>query len=147
MNIIQQIEKDYIEALKNKETERVGTFRLLKSALSNAKIAKGKELEEADEIQVLNKEIKSRMDSVDQYKAGNRPELVEQEEAEIKIIQKYLPEQMSDEELEKTITEIIAESGAIGMKDMGKVMGLVIAKTKGMADNSKISQLVRENLS
>ncbi len=146
MTILETIEKDYIEAMKEKNAEKVSVLRMLKSALANAKISKGEDLKDIDEMQVLNKEIKSRQDSVEQYKSANRIDLAKQEEQEVEIIKAYLPEQMSDKELEDIVGEAIKQTGATSMADMGKLMGAVIAKTQGKADNSKIAQIVKEKL-
>lgn len=144
--ILEQIEQKYLEAMKSKDAERVSVLRMLKSALANAKIAKQKDLEESDEIAVLNKEVKSREDSISQYKTGNRDDLAKKEENEIEVIKEFLPEQIGDEELEKIIEDSIKEVGASSMADMGKVMQATIQKTKGTADNSKIAEIAKKKL-
>lgn len=146
MSILEKIESDYIVALKNKEAEKVSVLRMLKAELHNAKIEKKADLEESEEILVLNKEVKKRQDSVEQYQKGNRPELADKELNEITIIKNYLPKQISEAELEQIVEKAITETNAKEIKDMGKVMPIVIAQVKGAADNSKIAQVVKQKL-
>ena len=146
MSILEKIESDYIVALKNKEAEKVSVLRMLKAELHNAKIEKKADLEESEEILVLNKEVKKRQDSVEQYQKGNRPELADKELNEITIIKNYLPKQISEVELEQIVEKAITETNAKEIKDMGKVMPIVIAQVKGAADNSKIAQVVKQKL-
>ncbi len=146
MSILEKIELDYIVALKNKEAEKVSVLRMLKAELHNAKIEKKADLEESEEILVLNKEVKKRQDSVEQYQKGNRPELADKELNEITIIKNYLPKQISEVELEQIVEKAITETNAKEIKDMGKVMPIVIAQVKGAADNSKIAQVVKQKL-
>ncbi len=145
--IKEKIDKDIIEAMKSHNENALTVLRMLKSAIKNSEIQKMKDLDESDILGVIQSQIKSRKDSVELYKQGGREELAQKEEAEIAILMAYLPEQMSDEDIEAIIVKAIAETGATGMQDMGKVMGKIMPETKGKADPSKVSQIVKEELS
>lgn len=129
-----------------KEQLRVSTLRLLISAMKNQQIEKGEELTDEEIISVLSTEAKKRRESVEEYKKGDRTDLAEKEEAEIKIVETYLPEQLSDEDVQKLVSEAIADTGAESKKDMGKVMQQLMPKIKGRADGRKVSQIVTEKL-
>lgn len=124
----------------------VATLRLLLSEIRNTQIAKGQVLSDDDVTQVIQKELKKRRESAEVFKQGNRHELAEREEAEAAVLEKYLPEQMSDEELTKIIEAVITEVGASEVKDMGRVIGAVRQKVGSLADGAKISQIVKEKL-
>jgi len=141
------IDKDLVEAMKSKDENTLLVLRGLKSALKNKEIEKQKDLVDTDVIEVIQSQIKSRRDSVEMYKQGGRAELAQKEEAEIEILQKYLPEQMSEEEIREIVKKAIVKTGATEIKDMGKVMGSVMPQTKGKADGSLISRIVKEELS
>ena len=148
--IIDKINQDITEAMKNKDEMRLSTLRLLKSAIHNWQIAKQateKEPQDADILQVVQKEIKSRKDSVEMYRKGGRGELAQKEEREIAILEKYLPEQVNPEEIRVKVKEIIKETGASGPQDMGKVMGPVMSEFKGKTDGGTVSSIVKEELS
>ncbi|MAF80209.1 glutamyl-tRNA amidotransferase [bacterium] len=147
----EKIQQDLKEALKGDDTKRRDTLRLLLSAIQNEEIGKkGKEkdeeLSEEEVIGVLQKEAKKRKESIEAYTKGDRPDLVEKEEEELKIIEKYLPEEMGEEEVAKIVDEAVQTVNPESMKDFGKVMGEVMKRTKGRADNSKVSKLVKEKL-
>lgn len=144
--ITQKIKKQIVEGMKAKDKMRVGTLKMLSSELHNARIEKGEDLTEEEEIKVLQKEAKKRKDAVEAYKKAGRDELVEKETKELEIISEYLPEEMSDEDLEKIVFEVMGESDAIDIKDMGKVMGLVMKKVGGQVEGGRVSQLVRKLL-
>lgn len=147
MNLVEQIDQDLTDAQKAQDEKVVGTLRMLKSALTNFRIAAKKEqLEDADALGVLQKEIKTRQDAIGLYKQGGREELAAKEEGEIEILKKYLPEQMSEEEVKTAVDTAIAETGATEIKDMGKVMGKLMGELKGKADPTLVSQLVKEKL-
>jgi uncharacterized protein YqeY len=141
------IDKDFIESYKAKEETKVSVLRMVKSAIKNAEISEKQELTEEGIMKVLKKELKQRLDSINEYEKANRSDLVEKEKAEAEIIKSYLPEDLSDEEYDRTIADAISEIGATEMKDMGKVIALVMQKTKGTADGSKVSAMVRSKLS
>ena len=142
----EQIEKDFIEAYKTQNAEQVAILRLIKTAIKNQEINLHKDLEEADILALLKKEVKQRETSIEEYVQGNRPDLAEKEKAEIEIIQKYLPEAMSVDEIQKIVLETIQETNATEIKDMGRVIGLVVKKTAGRANNSLVAKLIRELL-
>lgn len=144
--IKEQVDKDTIEAMKSKEEIKVSVLRMLKSAIKNSEIQKGKELEDADILQTIQGQIKSRRDSIDLYEKGNRPELAQKEKDEIAILEKYLPTQMDEEEIRELVKKAIAQTGAAGISDMGKVMGKLIPETRGKADGSLVSKIVKEEL-
>ena len=146
-----QINDALKEAMKAKNKRAVSTLRMVNSTLKNADIeARGAgkpALGEAEVLAILQKMIKQRQESVDLYKKGGRDDLVAQEEAEIKIISGYLPQQMSDAEMKSAIDAAMAETGASGMKDMGKVIGALRGKYAGQMDMAKASALVKAKLS
>lgn len=125
----------------------VATLRLLLSEVKNAEIAKGETLTEEDIIQVIQKELKKRKESAEAFRSGQREELAAREEAEAAVLQAYLPQQLSSEELTKIVIEVITELDAKEMNDMGRVIGAVRAKVGSAADGAAISQIVKEKLS
>ncbi|MDD5291753.1 MAG: GatB/YqeY domain-containing protein [Candidatus Omnitrophica bacterium] len=142
-----KIFEDFKDAMKKKDALRVSTLSFLRSQLKNVAIDKKKDkLEDSDVITVIKKQIKQRLDSIDNFKAGNRLDLADKEQGELNILKAYLPEELSKEELEKIINEAISSVSAAGMKDMGKVMKEVSSKTAGRADNKLVSDLVRAKL-
>ncbi len=147
MDLIDQLESDLAEAMKLRDEVRTTTLRLLKSALKNYQIELGHDLSMQEALSVLQKEAKKHQDSIKQYEDAKREDLANEEKAELDVIEKYLPEQMSKDEVEKAVESAIAELGATGPADMGKVIGLVRQKTKGQADGSMIAQLAKQKLS
>lgn len=144
-----RLDADMITAMKDREAGklRLSVIRMVKSAIKNLEIDHKKELTEEEVLGVLMKEVKQRRDSVEEFKKGNRPDLVEATEAEIVILQEYLPEPMTETEIEELVKEVIQETGAQSKKDMGKVMGLLTARTKGRADGKILNQIVQKFLS
>lgn len=142
----EQIEKDLNNALKAGDSQVVSVLRLVRSSLANARIEKG-ELSDQDVVKVLQKEAKQRRDSIKSYEDGNRHDLATKEKAELEIIERYLPKQLSDEELEAIVDRAISETGASSPADIGKVMGVVAPKVAGQADGGRVAGLVRSKLS
>ncbi len=143
------INKALTEAQKAKNERAVSTLRMVNSTLKNADIearTTGKPLGDPEVLAILQKMIKQRQESVEMYKKGDRPDLVKQEEEEIAIISAYLPKQMSEAEVTAVIDAAIAETGAAGMKDMGKVIGILRGKYAGQMDFGKASGLVKAKL-
>ncbi|MCK9908386.1 GatB/YqeY domain-containing protein [Microbacteriaceae bacterium K1510] len=143
------INKALTEAMKAKNERAVSTLRMVNSALKNADIearTTGKPLDDAAVLSLLQKMIKQRQESVELYKKGGREDLVKQEEEEIAVISAYLPKQMSDAEMAAAIDAAIAETGAAGMKDMGKVIGILRGKYAGQMDFGKASGVVKAKL-
>ncbi|SEP90098.1 GatB/YqeY domain-containing protein [Piscibacillus halophilus] len=146
MTLLERLNQDMKQALKNKEKDRLTVIRMVKSSLQNEAIKKGEELSEDDEMQVLTREVKQRKDSLQEFKNANREDLAGKTEQELEIIQSYLPEQLSDEELEQIVIKTINEVGASSKSDMGKVMSAVMPKVKGQADGSKVNKMVLNHL-
>ncbi len=143
MSIYEDIEADYIKSFKAHDQARVDVLRLIKAALKNAEIELRIHLmSDAQAIAVLMKEGKKRKESITLYNQGNRPELAAIEEAELKVINEYLPAQMGDEELQKIVADVVAEMKPTP-KDFGKVMSAVMAKVKGQADGNRVSAAVK----
>lgn len=143
----ERLTSDLKQAMKSGDAVRRNVIRLVMSAIKNAEIAKRDNLEEADIIGVIAKEARQRQESIDAFKQGNRQDLVAQEEAELVIIQEYLPQQASREEIMAAAQQIIADVGAEGPRDKGKVMPRLIAQFKGKADGREINDIVTELLS
>lgn len=148
MSIKDQLTEDMKQAMKDRENGklRLSVIRMVRSNIKNVEINDKKELTDDEVLAVLMKEVKMRQDSLEEFQKAGRSELVAQAEEEIKILKKYLPEALSDEELKGIVAEVVAEVGATTMKDMGKVMPAVMAKTKGRADGKCINAMVRELL-
>lgn len=144
---LDQIQSDLKNAQLARNELKVSTLRLLLSEIHNAEIQKGADLSDQDIIPVLSKEAKKRKEATAGFRIGNREESALKEEAELKILQEYLPVEMDSGELTKIVESTITEVGATSMSDMGKVMGVVMGKVKGQADGGTISALVREKLS
>jgi uncharacterized protein len=142
-----KIMNDYKEAMKAKDALKSSILSFLRSQFMNVRIDKRKDkLEDADVIVAIKKLIKQHQDSIEGFKAGNRQDLVEKEVKELEILKTYLPAEMSREQVRKIIDEVVAEVGASTMKDMGKVMKEVMAKTAGSADSKVVSDMVKEKL-
>ena len=149
MVLIDKISESIIHAMKNKDNDQLESLRAIKSALLLAKTQKNSngEIGELEEIKILQKLVKQRKESADIYTNQKRPELANIELSQAKIIERFLPKQIDADELEKIIIKIINETGAEGMKDMGKVMGIASNKLSGKADGKTISNIVRSKLS
>lgn len=148
MSIKDLLTEDMKQAMKDKESGklRLSVIRMAKASIKNLEIDQKRDLTDEEVVTVLMKEVKMRQDSLEEFAKAGRIELVEQAEQEIAVLKKYLPEQLSDEELRELVKASIAETGAAAAKDMGKVMAAVIPKTKGRADGKRINAMVRELL-
>ena len=142
MTVAEQVRADITSAMKAQEKQRVGALRLVLSELQKA----AKEGSD-DELAVLRRERKRRLEAASQFRDGGRPELADQEEAEAELIAGYMPAELSDEELDSIVAAAVAETGASSSKDMGQVMKVVMAKSGGRADGKRASARVREALS
>ena len=148
MSLETQLTADIAAAMKAKETVKLGTFRMLKTALTNKSIEKGRALEPAEELQVVASLVKQRRDSIEQFTAGQRPDLVAKEEAEIAVLETLLPPAASDADIAAAVEQAVTETGAAGPKDMGKVMKAVMAALSGKtADGKRVNEAVRTRLS
>lgn len=146
--LFDQISNDIKEAMKARDKVRLEALRNIKKVFIEAKTAPGANdtLEDAQALKILQKLAKQGHDSADLYNSQNRPDLVEEEMAQVNVIESYLPKQMSEEEIEAVVKEIIAQTGAQSMKEMGKVMGVASKQLAGKADGKKISEIVKKLL-
>lgn len=143
--LFDQISNDIKEAMKARDKVRLEALRNIKKVFIEAKTAPGANdtLEDAQALKILQKLAKQGHDSADLYNSQNRPDLAEEEMAQVNVIESYLPKQMSEEEIEAVVKEIIAQTGAQSMKEMGKVMGVASKQLAGKADGKKISEIVK----
>ncbi len=146
MALREKLDEDLKSAMRAKDSLRMNTVRALKSAVKYREIELMKPLDDAGILGVMATEIKRRRDSVEQYRAGNRADLADKEEAEIKILQEFLPQQLTAAEVEAKVVEAIAKVGAQGPKDMGAVMKALLPEVQGRADGKVVSELVKQRL-
>jgi len=146
MALKERLDEDLKTAMREKNQLRLDTVRGLKSAIKYREIELMKPLDDAGVLGVVASEIKRRRDSIEQYRAGNRPDLADKEEAEAKLLQAYLPAQLSAEELAQRVDAAIARTGAQGPKDMGAVMKALLPEVQGKADGKAVSELVKARL-
>ncbi|HSW69791.1 MAG TPA: GatB/YqeY domain-containing protein [Gammaproteobacteria bacterium] len=144
--IKKKIQEDMKNAMRGQEKDRLSAIRLILAALKQREVDERIELSDEQVLTVLDKMLKQRRESISQYKAANRQDLVDKEAAEVQVIQAYLPAQLSAEEIDQLISEAISETGASSAKDMGKVMGLLKSKVQGRADVALVSNKVKERL-
>lgn len=146
MALIDTLKQNQLEARKNQNTERLSVMQVVLSVLKNESIAKLKELSDEEVVEVLRKQVKQLNDAMKDFIAGKRQDLVDQMEREIAIISEFLPAQMSKEDVEKEVQKIITEFGEVGPSDLGKIIGLAMAKLKGKTDGNVVSEIVKKNL-
>lgn len=149
MSLNQQIENEYIEAYKSKNTVKLGVLRLLKTAIKNRLVELrmvDQQLGDEELLDVIIKQAKQRQDSIEQYTAAGRKDLADKEALELEVLQSYLPAMISGADLDKLIDETIAATGAAGPRDMGKVMGAILGAHKGRVDGKNLSAAVRKKL-
>lgn len=146
MTIINLLDEHLKDAIKKRDKTRMSTIRGLKAHLKNEEIAKGQRLSEPDELTVIIREMKQRKEAIEQFKKGNRADLVNNETKELEIILSYLPEQIDDAEIRVVLREIIEKTGATSTQDMGRVMGAAMKELKGKADGKVVRQIVEEML-
>jgi uncharacterized protein len=147
MDINVKLNEEMVAAAKAKDKIRLSAIRMLKTALHNKEIDLMRPLNESEIMQVLSALVKQRKDSIEQFAKGGRTDLVEKEEAELKVVQGFLPAQMSDEEVENLIKKAIEETGAVSVKDMGKVMKILMPQLAGRADGKAAGEKVKTILS
>ncbi|PKN52099.1 MAG: glutamyl-tRNA amidotransferase [Deltaproteobacteria bacterium HGW-Deltaproteobacteria-13] len=147
MDVKKKLEEEMVAAAKAKDKIRLSAVRMLKTALHNKEIELIRSLNESEVLQVLSSMIKQRKDSIEQFAKGGRADLVEKEEAELKILQEFMPAQMSEEDVDAAIKKAIEEAGAVSIKDMGKVMKILMPKLTGMADGKIVGEKVKTFLS
>jgi uncharacterized protein YqeY len=136
-----------LSAVKNREFDKRAKVSKSTGETDGAKLDEMAKLNDEEIVETISSEIKKRKDSVEQFEKGGRPELAEQEKQEIEMLMVYMPEQMSEDEIKSVVADVIKATGAAGPKDMGKVIGAVMAKIKGKADGTLVSKVVKEELS
>jgi len=142
-----QIQEDMKTTMKAGDKPRLGVIRLILAAIKQKEVDERIELDDEQVFVILDKMVKQRRDSINQYENANRPELADQEKFEVTIIQEYQPEQLSEEEIASMIDDAITSTGASSMKEMGKVMGILKPKLQGRADMGPVSGLIKQKLS
>ena len=147
MSIRQTISDDMKIFMRAKDSARLGAIRLLQAAIKQKEVDERIELNDDQIFSVIQKMLKQRKDSIEAYQKASRQDLIDQEQLEIEVLSKYMPEPLSEEEINQYIEEAIATTGASDMKDMGKVVGILKSKVTGRADMAEVSKLVRQKLS
>jgi len=146
MSVKERLREDMKTAMKEKNELALSTIRMMISAIKNREIEQIKELDDTETLTVLQKAVKQRLDSAQQYQAAGRLELAQKEEEEIKILERYLPKGLSQEQITTLVKEAIGKSGAASMKDIGKVMGILMPQVKGKADGGQVNAIVKQLL-
>jgi uncharacterized protein YqeY len=146
MSLIKQLEDELSAAMKAREADRRDALRLILSALRSAEKEVGRPLHDDEELQVLQRERKRRLEAAEAFRGGGREEQAAAEERELAVLEEFMPEPLGDEELERIVDDAIAENGATSLRDLGRVMADVMPQVAGRADGSYVSQLVREKL-
>lgn len=146
MSLKEKLQEDLKSSMKNKDTIRKSVVTLIRAAIKQYEVDNRVELADDAIIDIISKQLKQRKDSLAEFEKANRDDLVEETKSEIQVLEGYLPQQLSEEELEKIVIETIAEVGATSMKDMGKIVATIKPKTAGRADGRKINELVKKNL-
>lgn len=141
-----RIDQAVVAAMKARDAARTSALRMVKAALKNKEIDKRGPLDDGDSLQVLGTLAKQRREAIEQFRAGNRLDLVAKEEAELAILQEFLPQALGEDEVRAAVAQAVADAGAAGPKDMGKVMSLLMPRLKGRADGKLVNALVREAL-
>jgi uncharacterized protein YqeY len=146
VSLAERIDADVKEAMKERDSERRDALRLILNALRSAEKELQRPLSQDEELQVLQRERKRRQEAIEAFRGGDREEQAEAEERELAILQEFMPEPLSEDELESIVDDAIAENGATSLRDLGRVMADVMPQVAGRADGSAVSQLVREKL-
>jgi uncharacterized protein YqeY len=146
MSLIAEIKEQLTDAMREGDAARRDALRLILSSLQSAEKELQRELHDDEELQVLQRERKKRLEAADAFRAGGREEQADKEEAELDVLEEFMPEPLSEEEIEEIVDDVIAEVGATSMRDIGRVMADVMPQVAGRADGSAVSQLVREKL-
>lgn len=146
MSLKEKLQEDLKSSMKNKDTVKKSVVTLIRAAIKQHEVDNRVELADDAIIDIISKQLKQRKDSLAEFIKANRDDLVDETKSEIQVLEGYLPQQLSEEELEKIVIETIAKVGATSMKDMGKIMAAIKPKTAGRADGRKINELVKKNL-
>ena len=147
MEIDKKVNDEMVLAAKAKDKVRLSAIRMIKTGIHNKEIDLKRKMNEAEFLQLLSTMVKQRKDSIEQFQKGGRTDLVEKETAELKVIQEFMPEQISEEDVDREIEMVIKEVVAVGIKDMGKVMKVLMPKLTGKADGKMVGEKVKEKLS
>ena len=147
MSLKARISEDMKNAMRAKDSARLGAIRLLQSAIKQREVDERIELDDMQVVEAIEKMLKQRRDSISQYEAANRHDLADVEKFEVGVLQEYLPQALTDEEVDVILTQVITETGAVGIKDMSKVMAGIKPLVVGRADMAKISGLIKTRLS
>lgn len=147
MSLLERLNQDMKQAMKNKEKDKLSCIRMVKASLQNEALKLGQELSEDEELTVLSREVKQRKDSLHEFEKAGREDLVEKIRTELQYVEEYMPQQLTEEEVSKIVQESIAEVGASSKAEMGKVMAAIMPKVKGKADGSLVNKLVQQHLS
>lgn len=146
MSLKEQLQQDWKDAVKAREKIRANTISMAKAAILQVEKSGVPELDDEAVIEIISKEVKQRRDSIEEFKKGNRQDLVDDTQKELEILLEYLPKQLTEDEITEIVRQAADEVGANSMKDMGKLMSALIPKTKGRADGKLVSQIVKEYL-
>ena len=146
MSLTERLNNDMKQAMKDKDKVRLSVIRMVRTAIKNAEIDQQRTLSDDEVIAVLNREMKQRRDSLQAFESAGRQDLIEEVKQEIQVLIDYLPAQMSEDEVRAVVREVIAEVGAAGKSDMGKVMSALMPKVKGRADGKLVNQIVGQEL-
>ena len=147
MSLLQQLTSDMVSAMQYRDKETLNVVRMLKAAVQNEQIELGHDLNSNEEIAVMAREYKQRKESLDEFEKAGREDLINQAKNELSIVEKYMPKQLSKDEVTKIVKEVIDELNASSMKNFGQVMGSVMPKVQGQADGKLVNQVVKEQLS
>jgi len=146
MSLKERLKQDLLTAMKAKDSFKRDVIRFLNSSIKQIEVDERRELSDEEIIKIIQKSVKQREDAIKQFEEASRDDLIEKEKKELEILSSYLPKQLSDEELESIVKEVINEVGAKSMADIGKVMGVAIKKTQGRADGKRINEIVKKVL-
>ncbi len=147
MSLLERLNSDIKQAMKNKEKDKLSVIRMIKASIQNEALKIGKEISEEEELTVLSREVKQRKDSLHEFDKAGREDLVEKIRTELQYVELYMPKQLSEEEVSEIVKQAISETGASSKVEMGKVMAVVMPKVKGKADGSLVNKLVQQHLS
>ena len=146
MSLKEKLQEDLKSSMKNKDTVRKSVVTLIRASIKQYEVDNRVELDDEGIIDIISKQLKQRRDALDEFAKANREDLISETESEIKVLKEYLPQQLSEEELNEIVKLTISEVGATSMKDMGKIMSVIRPKVKGRADGKLINELVKANL-
>ena len=147
MSLLERLNNDMKQAMKNKEKDKLSVIRMLKASIQNEALKQRQDLTDDEELTVLSRELKQRKDSLQEFENAGRSDLVDKVRTELEYVEAYMPEQLSEEEISEIVSQTIEEVNASSKADMGRVMGALMPKVKGKADGSLVNKLVQQHLS